>query len=697
MKLLSCSHLLTAGFVLSGAALAVNHNDECVDAAPITPGTPEPFATTLATPSVPDFTASCGAGGGSTSSQDIWFSFIATADYTARATTCGTANYDTKIEIYSGSCGALVSVGCNDDGPGCPGFTSQADFAAVSGTEYFVRIGGWGTTDAGGGAVLVTAPPAAVSNDECDTAAVITPETPTDFDTSLATPSTPDFTASCSAGGGSTSSNDVWFKFTAAADYTARATTCGTALYDTKIEIYDGSCGALVSVGCNDDFGGCSGFTSQVDFPATSGTEYFIRIGGYTEGDAGAGQILLTEPPSAGAPGDECDDAFPLAPATPTAFDTTVMTQSAPAWTCGVGGGPDIWFSYTTTGNDVVSVSTCGTAAYDTAIEIFSGDCANLSLLVCNDDGPGCPGFTSTAIAPLVPVGTDLFIRIGGWNGSTGTGTVELTLETVLENDDCGGAIALSPGNTGFDSRGATSSGVDMSCVFNGELGDVWYSYTAIGDCPVTVDLTGTFYDTGMSVYSGDCAALTEVGCDDDGGGGLTSKVTFAATAGTTYYIQIGGFNGATGAGIIRLTEGVGSVVCLGNANSTGAGALLRACGSDLVADNALTLEVTDLPANQNVLFVNSQETILVANPGGSQGDLCIGSLALGRHLGAITNSGASGTASLGLNLANIPTNAGFVAILAGETWYWQAWYRDVDGGGAATSNLSSAVGVTFN
>ena len=32
----------------------------------------------------------------------------------------------------------------------------------------------------------------------------------------------------------------------------------------------------------------------------------------------------------------------------------------------------------------------------------------------------------------------------------------------------------------------------------------------------------------------------------------------------------------------------------------------------------------------------------------------------------------------------------------SGTTWSWQAWYRDVDGGGAPTSNLSSAVSVTF-
>ena len=89
----------------------------------------------------------------------------------------------------------------------------------------------------------------------------------------------------------------------------------------------------------------------------------------------------------------------------------------------------------------------------------------------------------------------------------------------------------------------------------------------------MTVDLTGSAYDTGLAVYSGDCAALTEVGCND-GLQGLQSAVTFAATAGTTYYIQVGGFNGATGEGVITVSEGIGSVVCLGNANSTGVGAL---------------------------------------------------------------------------------------------------------------------------
>ena len=139
------------------------------------------------------------------------------------------------------------------------------------------------------------------------------------------------------------------------------------------------------------------------------------------------------------------------------------------------------------------------------------------------------------------------------------------------------------------------------------------------------------------------------------------------------------------------------NVVCVGDANSTGAGASLTASGSFEVVNNDTTLELTGLPLNQSVLFVNSRETILLANPGGSQGDLCIGSLALGRHVNDIRDSGATGTASLTLDLANVPTNLGRTAVLAGETWYWQAWYRDVDGGGTPTSNFSSAISVTFD
>ena len=110
-----------------------------------------------------------------------------------------------------------------------------------------------------------------------------------------------------------------------------------------------------------------------------------------------------------------------------------------------------------------------------------------------------------------------------------------------------------------------------------------------------------------------------------------------------------------------------------------------------------MTLYLSDLPQNQSALLFNSPERFFVPNPGGSQGDLCIGSTDLGRHMNDILSSGATGTASLVLDLTSIPTANGLTSVIAGETRYWQAWYRDVDGTGAPTSNFSSAIGVTFN
>ena len=171
-----------------------------------------------------------------------------------------------------------------------------------------------------------------------------------------------------------------------------------------------------------------------------------------------------------------------------------------------------------------------------------------------------------------------------------------------------------------------------------------------------------------------------------------------ALSGGTALVGAYGDDDNGDGAGAVYVfNPGPVNVFCVGNANSTGAGASLTASGSFEVVNNDTTLELTGLPSNQTVLFVNSRDTILVANPGGSQGDLCIGSLAMGRHVNDILNSGATGTASLALDLANVPTNLGRTAVLAGEIWYWQAWYRDVDGGGAPTSNFSGAISVTFD
>jgi len=61
------------------------------------------------------------------------------------ASTCNDATFDTKISVYSGTCGALVCVGGLDDSPGCGGFTTSFTWPSTLGTTYYILVHGFGS------------------------------------------------------------------------------------------------------------------------------------------------------------------------------------------------------------------------------------------------------------------------------------------------------------------------------------------------------------------------------------------------------------------------------------------------------------------------------------------------------------------------------------------------------------------------
>lgn len=140
----------------------------------------------------------------------------------------------------------------------------------------------------------------------------------------------------------------------------------------------------------------------------------------------------------------------------------------------------------------------------------------------------------------------------------------------------------------------------------------------------------------------------------------------------------------------------LGSSFCVANANSTGALGTLTATGSSTVSDNDVTLNASSLPPNVFGLFVTSLTIGAPVQPPGSSGALCL-SGTIGRYIGPgqILNAGAGGSFSLGLDLTRTPQSSGFVAIMAGETWRFQAWHRDF-AGGLGTSNFTEGLAITF-
>ncbi len=155
---------------------------------------------------------------------------------------------------------------------------------------------------------------------------------------------------------------------------------------------------------------------------------------------------------------DECSAAT-LVTEGAIAFNTTSATASATALpvSCDDGTGTvmqnDVWYilSASCTGN--MTVSTCGSATFNTRLAAYSLACPPLgSLIACNNDGAGCSGFTSSMTFPVV-AGSSVLVRLGGVTGG-GTGTLNITCTPV------------APCPADFDGDGAVGA-ADLAEVLN--------------------------------------------------------------------------------------------------------------------------------------------------------------------------------------------------------------------------------------
>ncbi|MFT7680447.1 MAG: hypothetical protein ACI8QC_004453 [Planctomycetota bacterium] len=127
--------------------------------------------------------------------------------------------------------------------------------------------------------------------------------------------------------------------------------------------------------------------------------------------------------------------------------------------------------------------------------------------------------------------------------------------------------------------------------------------------------------------------------------------------------------------------------------NSTGFPAFISATGLLEAASNTLTLTSTLMPSNQFAYYLVGATQGSIANPGGSQGTLCL-SGSIGRFTAQVGSTGALGVFSINVDLNALPSPMGAVQVMSGETWNFTAWYRDVNP--TPTSNFTDGVSVTF-
>ena len=487
-----------------------------------------------------------------TEDDDVWFSFVAeNSSHTISLNNVAGSTTDLFHSLWTGDCSSLTLVPgtCSDNNYSTP-------IGLIVGETYYLRVFTYTATPDQTSTfdVCIGTPPPPPANDECDGAIAlnVNPDASCEIFTSAtiqsATPSAVD-PDSCFG----SEDDDVWFSFVAEnTSHTINLNNVAGSTTDLFHSLWTGDCASLTLV-----LGTCADNNYSTPTGLIVGQTYYLRVNTYTTttGQTSTFDVCIGTPPPAPA-NDECDGAIVLDvnPDASCAIFTSATIQSATpsavdAIGCGGSEDDDVWFSFVAT--DVIqSISLINVVGSTTDLyhSLWIGDCATLALVpgTCSDNNASTP-------TGLVG-GQTYYLRVYSSTATTGqTSTFDVCIGTPPPppvNDDCTGAIEITAGGTFATSpiidsnvSSTTTPGLTFICQPS-RFNDVWYTVTVPDSGTLTVETDTTpgtlMTDTVLSVYTGTCGALTEIGCDDDAGNLNFSKVVLTGlTPGDVLYIGI--------------------------------------------------------------------------------------------------------------------------------------------------------------
>ncbi len=578
-----------------GSFVGPTNNDVCGNAIGVICGS---NTTTFLTGSTNENQPVCGISGVTTqNTPGTWFTFAGTGADVTVSTAASPTNVDTRLAVYSGSCGSLVCLGGNDDR--IPGTDLRSDVlvSTAVGTQYYVLLYAFsGTPTAQINLTLTCVAPCtpATTNDTCDTAAGVTVGTPLAANNTCAAPSAVAF-PSC----GSTFGTyyDSWYSFNSGSNTTVEVSTVAVSPTIVGYAVYSGTCaGTLTQIACN-----LSGAASNVT--VSTGTVYFVRA--YSSSPAERGNFTLT---------------VKVPCLVPTAVNASGVTQNSANinWTASAsapangyeyevrssgdaGSGATGLVAQGTTGAGVLTAPISGLATVTTYTIYVRSACG------AGDLSPWTSGVTFTTLASCVPptaltvsnltaatadlswtapttptpgVGYEWAVttsaippasgaQIAGTStsvsGLTGGTTYYLHVRSeciagtdysvwatkvfkFLVGDNCGLAIDLgaltSPVNgTTVDATDDYSPSCNSSTA--GDIGpDIFYKLNVPPGFTLVIGLTASSYDSVHSVYYGSCGSETSIVCTDTE---ITNHTWTNNTgiAQTVYWVQDAWFTGS--------------------------------------------------------------------------------------------------------------------------------------------------------
>ena len=145
---ISGSGTATGNYEMTLTCLQPEPNDLCEDALPLSCDVTISGSTELSTTRDNPDRDCDGQFGDTVLSVGVWYTLVGTGGDIVLST-CGTADYDTKIAIYTGECGNLECITGNDDASGCSGFTSEVTLSSEEGVTYYIFLTGYSSGSSG--------------------------------------------------------------------------------------------------------------------------------------------------------------------------------------------------------------------------------------------------------------------------------------------------------------------------------------------------------------------------------------------------------------------------------------------------------------------------------------------------------------------------------------------------------------------
>ena len=485
---------------------------------------------------------------GDAATLSLWWTWTAPAKALAQIDTTGSA-ISTAVAIYTGnSLTNLSLVASNASGHG-----SAVAFYVTEGTTYQIAVAGSAGSQGSLVLNLQTQPPPA--NDNFSDSIQVTGTNITVSGSNLGATHEPGEPIHAL----NPRDPSVWWSWTAPANMLVEINTSGSAS-NTALGVYTGTAVTNLTLIASNSFYSFS----TVRFNAFRGTPYRVAVDGWN-GAMGAVKLNFV-----GSPGPANDDfenralltGFHL---TITATNSLASRESGELLPGGAT-GQSLWWSWIAPSNGMVTlnISNGFGSTYSVPpgwsngplVGVYAGAVQGNLFLVASNTAQACWGsapcgwYGLPSVSFPVTAGQTYQFSMDGLNGSSGVGSIELSLDSPAQpppNDAFTSAIRL----TGYT---VNTTGTTASATYepgehqHGALtnaGSVWWSWSSADSGTVSISV---YPGLEVDVYAGSSLSrLIPVAAG-------TGAVSFYALAGTVYSIAVSDSGAASGRFWLSLT-----------------------------------------------------------------------------------------------------------------------------------------------